>query len=209
MNILVYGDSNSYGCKPSLDTYKKNGNVEIYNGNEMWWYPLSKENVIVNNSFPGRCVCHESKWLPYRNASETISTDVCGQFDLAIFMLGTNDLKSEYKETSCREIAFELNEIIKKVKRMCGSPEVILISPPRIVEGSPITDKYYKGAQEKSVELDWYYKNFAIYNGYHFVSGLDAEVGIDGEHLTNKGHQYIQNAVLQKYNEITSESENI
>ena len=208
MKILIYGDSNSFGSKPNLDTYKKNGKEKVYNAEKLWWYAFAENNDLTINALPGRCVCHENKWLPKRNASKEISTDVCGFYELAIFMLGTNDLKSEFSETSCREIAFEMTQIIKKVKLMCGNPTIILISPPRVKEGTEVTDKYYQGAEEKSVELDWYYKNIAIYNGYHYVSGLEAEVGIDGEHLTTKGHKYIQEAVLKKCKEITSVYEN-
>lgn len=207
MNILVYGDSNSACLKPSLNMYKKNGTMEFYDNKDCWWYELSKINTIILNALPGRCVCHENKWLPYRNASETIINDVAGVYDLAIFMLGTNDLKSEY-EFDGRQIMLEFNEIIKKVKKMCGNPEIIVVSPPRVVEGTPITDKYYKGAEEKSLQLDWYYKNMAIYNGYHFVSGLEAEVGIDGEHLTEDGHKYIGDAVMAKIKELQDTFEN-
>lgn len=202
MNVLIYGDSNSAACKPSLTMYQKNGIMDFYPNSDCWWYPLTKcDNNVVLNALPGRCVCHENRWLPNRNASETVQNDVCGDFDLVLVMLGTNDLKSEY-DFDGRLLMYELRGIITKIKKMCGNPEIVLISPPQIVEGTPITDKYYKGATDKRWQLEWYYQNLSIYNGYHFVSGEKAEVGIDGEHLTKNGHKYIQNAVMEKLNEI-------
>ena len=197
MNIFIYGDSNTWGYMPNLAGYKKNALVFQFTNSQCWWSGLENNghNVLVDG-LCGRTIARENPWLNGRNALKTMYKTFCElpkNTDLIILQLGTNDCKSVY-DLSPQEIADNLEVLINKI-RVVSSAEIMIISPPKIVTGTEITDKYYIGGEMKSVMLDGVYKALAIKNGCMFVSGLEAEVGEDGEHLTAKGHRQLGNNV--------------
>lgn len=83
----------------------------------------------------------------------------------------------------------------------------MIISPSKIVETNKITQKYYKGAQKKSIELDSCFKHLAQQRDFLFVSGLDLEIGEDGEHLTKLGHKQLGLQVLSTIKGLNNELE--
>ena len=188
MDILIYGDSNTYGQIPNLDGYSKHAKLYRYDIKYIWWYHLSKKYNIVVDALPGRGICVDNPWLDGRNASKTILEDLTNKHpDLTIIQLGTNDCKSRYG-LSANEIVKQLEKLINTIKTKTNS-SIMLISPALIHEGNKITDKYYKGAEQKTKELDKLYKKLCEKNGFAFVSGLDLSVGEDGEHFTLIAHK--------------------
>ena len=202
MKILCYGDSNTWGYVPNINGYSKNATMHQYNEKDCWWYDLKKKNELLINGVCGRCIAHENRWLKNRNATETIDNELCQyeNLDLIIVQLGTNDCKSEYND-SALQISKNLEILLNKINRITNA-QIMLISPAIINENNKITQKYYIGAQKKSAELDKYYEQIAHNNGYIFISGIDLEVGEDGEHLTLAGHQQLKNKIHSKINYI-------
>jgi len=191
MRILCYGDSNTWGYVPNINGYSKDAVMKQYEEKDCWWYPLMQGNEVFVNGLCGRCIAHENKWLKNRNASETILNDLKDYKDieLIIVQLGTNDCKSEYGD-SALTITQNLDRLLKLIQSQTTA-QVIVISPAIIQENNKITQKYYVGAQEKSLELDSLYKNMAKKNNYGFISGKPLEIGEDGEHLTKSGHKQL------------------
>ena len=191
MKILCYGDSNTWGYIPNINGYTKSAIPMQYDKKLCWWYALKENNEVIIDGLCGRCICHENKWLTGRNASITIVDDLkkYKDVDLVIIQLGTNDCKSEYND-SPQQLTENLKNLLRIIK-FSTNAQILIISPAQIKENNIITQRYYLGAQNKSLELDKLYAQMANKCGYNFVSGLDLEVGEDGEHLTIKGHQML------------------
>ena len=196
MKILCYGDSNTWGYVPNINGYSKNAIMKQYDEKDCWWSSLKHDNEVFIDGLCGRCIAHENKWLKNRNATKTIVDDLkqYSGLDLIIVQLGTNDCKSDYHNTSI-EITDNL-QILLKIIQKCSQAQILIISPAIIREDNKITQKYYIGAQAKSLELDKLYKTMAQKNGYMFVSGKDLEIGEDGEHLTLNGHRDLGKNIL-------------
>jgi len=188
MRILCYGDSNTWGYIPNINGYSKDAVMRQYDSKVCWWYPLTQDNEVIVDGLCGRCIAHENKWLKNRNATLTILEDIKNykDLDLVIIQLGTNDCKSEYKNTAL-EITHNLNNLLKLIQCQTNA-QILIIGPAIIRENNKITQKYYIGAQSKSIKLDELYKSMSQKNGYMYISGKDLEIGEDGEHLTVTGH---------------------
>lgn len=209
MNIFIYGDSNTVGYKPNADGYKKDAVVEYYEKEQLWWYPLTKNHNVVVNAKCGRCICHENKWLENRNAKITFMQDLylsydgdehkINNLDLFIIMLGTNDFKSEYND-SIFVLLNGLNDIIGKLKNVSPKAEIMIISPPQIIEGTPITEKYYKNAKLKVAGFNYQSFIYAKRNNFLHLSAMQAKVGEDGEHLLAEGHKFLGQNVCKYLN---------
>lgn len=194
MKIMCYGDSNTWGYIPNINGYSKNAIMQQYKECECWWYDLMQQHEVIINGLCGRCIAHENRWLRNRNANQTIYDDLqehC-HLDLIILQLGTNDCKTEYND-SAKDIVNNLENLIAKIKPLAEN--IAIICPPTIYEDSPITSKYYVGAQSKSKQLNKLYKNLAEKNNLVFISGTDLDIGEDGEHLSTYGHQQLKSRV--------------
>lgn len=190
MNILIYGDSNTYGQIPNINGYSLSAVIKHYNLEEIWWGRLIKDHRVSVNALPGRAICNDNPWLAGRNATETVWEDLKDQHpDLTMIQLGTNDCKSRYK-LSAKDITMHLENLIKMIAQITAS-KIMVISPARIVEGNQITDTYYQGAKHKTESLDVLFHQLCQSQNYTFVSGLDLPVGEDGEHLTSEGHKIL------------------
>ena len=209
MKILCYGDSNTWGYIPNINGYSKTAIPQQYKKHDCWWYPLTQYNLLFINGLCGRCIAHENKWLKNRNAFITIEKDLekYNNIDLIILQLGTNDCKSQYDEPA-EEIAKNLQKLINKIKSIL-KVDLMIISPSQIKENTLITQKYYKGANKKSIRLNNLYEKIAKENNYLFVSGLDLDIGEDGEHLTLLGHKQlgekVKETIKDYYQNLTKE----
>ena len=196
MKILVYGDSNTFGWIPNLNGYSKNAVNQQYKQTDIWWYPLLQENEVIVDGLPGRAISNDNPWLDNRNASKTIEKDLEQiSADVVIFQLGTNDCKSQYN-LSAKEISKSMHNLAQKTKMLLHNPQIAIVSPAKIIEGNKITDKYYKGAENKSIELDKFYQKMCCKNNYTFISGIELQTGEDGEHLTKEAHKTLGQKVL-------------
>lgn len=200
MRILIYGDSNTWGQVPNVNGYSKDVVIERYALEDIWWYKLNMHNELIVNGLPGRAICNENPWLKDRNAFVTFDNDIkdIGSIDVVIIQLGTNDCKSRYNLSSS-QITLQMRKLINKVQDKLNS-DVILLGPPKIKEGNRITDRFYKGGERKSAELDVCFSKLAEELSIGFVSGGDCYVGEDGEHLTIEGHKIMGKNVFNFMN---------
>lgn len=195
MNIFIYGDSNTWGYIPNINGYSKDAIPQRYPLEQIWWYNLSKKHSVVVNGLCGRTINSDDPWITGRNATKTFDQDFndIENTDLCIIQLGTNDCKSRFA-LSPEEICFQMENFIQQIRSKTNA-KLLLISPPFIKRGTPITDKYYVGAEEKSQKLDIGYKVLSKRLNLSFASALNLEVGEDGEHLTKASHSLLGQAV--------------
>ena len=200
MKILIYGDSNTWGQVPDANGYSKDAVIRKYPLTSLWWYELSKVHNVVVNGLSGRAISNDNPWLKGRNAMKTLKDDLKGinNIDLLIIQLGTNDCKSRYN-LSEDEITLQMRQLIYEFKKLFDC-DVILLSPALIKEGNIITDKFYKGGEEKSRKLTSSYSKLADELNIGFVSALECEIGEDGEHLTVEGHKMLSEKVFSFIN---------
>ena len=198
MKIFIYGDSNTWGYMPNLKTYSRDCGASQYPEEKMWWYPLKDGNEVIVNGLPGRSISEESPYMTGRKALNSIEDDLKGlsDVDLVIVQLGTNDCKSRYG-LSAEDITSNLEKLLKKIEKRCSN--IMIISPACLPKGNVITDKHYIGGDVKTKELERCYMYLAKEYEYFFVSGFQAETGIDGEHLSEKGHEYLAKEVMKEF----------
>ena len=144
--VLCYGDSNTYGYDP-----KTGGR---YPGNERWTgilrNLLGPGYRVIEEGCNGRTTVIDDPEEPWKNGKSYIKAclNTHKPVDIAILMLGTNDLKRVYK-ASPRDIAEGAGELASVIKDFCKEkqdhvPEIILVSPPHIGEG--IEDSFFSAS---------------------------------------------------------------
>lgn len=195
MKIFIYGDSNTWGYIPNENGYSKDAVQRQYDKEVLWWYGLSKKYDVVVDAKCGRAISHDGLWDNDRNASKTIYEDLkmCEDVDVVMIMLGTNDCKSDFLETA-ESICKNLEKLILIIKEKTNA-DIVVMLPPKIVDGTKVTGLYYKNGEVLSCEIGKCYAEMAKRNGYDFISTQIAEIGEDGEHLTEKGHRQIASVV--------------
>lgn len=202
MKIFIYGDDNAVGIKPNADDILRK-NIELYDESCKWTSMIGEScDEIIKNAVVGRTILGNN--VANKSADKTIIDDLWRSFngdiskiknvDLFIIMLGTNDFKIENR-TSIIDVVSHLNGVIKTIKLCCPEGKIMVVSPPRIIEGTLVTDFYYKGGTLRSAGYNFRCFNLCYNNGYIYVNGFNAEVGEDGERLSLSGHKYIAEKV--------------
>lgn len=210
IRILCYGDSNTWG-------YISGSNHERYGNSERWTRVLSKllgnEFEIIEEGLNSRTLTSNDKrpGKEGKNGYEYLlpCLDTHDPVDLVILMLGTNELKYTFNKTA-KEIGVLLEEYF--VKTILGRksqfkdsyPKLLIVTPPIVneeVEYCKTGDKY-KGAMQKSKELNEIYKNIADKYNCYFLNNDGLETGMDGVHLTKHSHSKLAELLNKKIKEI-------
>ena len=204
INILCFGDSNTYGYCHTAPDFR-------YSEEKRWVNILS---VMLGNGFSvsaegqnGRTTAFD--WppnpvppIPEKNGLK-ILPEILGRqkekTNLIIFMLGTNDCSFPFG-LSPEEITYGMEKLIDaanniETEKQGFSPKIILVSPPLIlpdIEGTPFVNQIDKSSAEKSLALAPLYEELAERKNCIFLDAKDCEVNpLDCEHLTEKGHRHL------------------
>ena len=182
LNIVLYGDSNTYGLNPNGSRYKiRYSNVL----NKL----LINSNVYEEGEV-GRTTIYNDK-REGKVAIETIEKDLSKYeyIDLLIIMLGTNDYKINNAKNVI-ELENGINLLINKIKTFNNVNKIILISPILLSKNIEYLDKEfnYNSYKISEVASDIYLK-VARKNNLLFYDAKDvAYAGSDGEHFTKESH---------------------
>ncbi len=209
--ILCYGASNTWGFKPNSFN-PKTGLAERYARHERWPSILAKELhefEIIEEGLNGRTTMFDDAIAqkPYRNGLTQLPIILESHYpiDLVIFMLGTNDLKTQY-DKSIDEISNGMKYLIDIVmasnKGPYGSsPKVLVIAPqPILREGLIHPTSFDNSSIQKSHLLSEAYEKVCAESGCFF---LDASKFIksslnDGIHLDISEHRKLAEALKNK-----------
>ena len=184
MNVVLYGDSNTYGYNPNNERYvNRYGNVlkEL----------LGSDYIVHEEGLVGRTTIYDDYLKKYE------------RIDLLIIMLGTNDFKKNNAKNAI-SLASAMNKLIDKIESFKITDKILLISPILLDENIENLDSEYDyNSYLLSKDASLIYKNISIQNDLLFFDAKEvANPGIDGEHLTEEGHKALGEALAKLIKEI-------
>lgn len=210
-NVLIFGDSNTWGWDPA-NTLANINRLPV----GVRWASIIKEELgenynVIDEGLNGRTTVWDDPIEEYRCGKQHLIPllDTHAPLDLVIIFLGTNDLKSRYDLTA-EDVSFGAGLLVQKTLQRVGAfvnmlPKVLLIAPPPTgpLEGG-IFAEMFKGSVEKSYELGKYYKLQADAYGVEFLdAGLHVKSSPkDGIHLDPDAHQILGIQIASKVKEI-------
>ncbi|NRR29965.1 SGNH/GDSL hydrolase family protein [Oxalobacteraceae bacterium] len=192
-HVLCYGDSMSWGIVP--------GSRQRHPFEKRWTGILQQllgpDIRIIEECLNGRTTVWDDPFRPGRNGKELLlpSLHSHSPIDLLILFLGTNDLQSMYGVNAYESSlgAAALVDIIKGcvAEPMASPPQILLISPPRIIDPHGVMAEKFRGAAEKSDQFSHWYKRISEERGTFFFDAADVikPSEVDGVHLDELQHQ--------------------
>lgn len=201
MNILCFGDSNTYGYKPD--------GTGRFDENIRWTQILQKKlgsgYRIIEEGLCGRTTVFQDELREGRRGLDLIGVTVEMQnpLDLMILMLGTNDCKTRYG-ASAAVIARGLDQVIRKARKSSSRPfDILVVSPIHLGKGvgEPDFDPEFNETSEAvSRNLASEYRKVALQNHADFLNAADfaSPSTTDREHLNEAGHAALAEAIYPK-----------
>lgn len=201
MNILCFGDSNTYGYKPD--------GTGRFDENIRWTQILQKKlgsgYRIIEEGLCGRTTVFQDELREGRRGLDLIGVTVEMQnpLDLMILMLGTNDCKTRYG-ASAAVIARGLDQVIRKARKSSSRPfDILVVSPIHLGKGvgEPDFDPEFNETSEAvSRNLASEYRKVALQNHADFLNAADfaSPSATDREHLNEAGHAALAEAIYPK-----------
>lgn len=199
MNILCFGDSNTWGLRPMIgDRYVKE---------ERWTGIIGTLSGgrynIIEEGLNGRTADETDVEEPYLNGRSYMAACVLSHrpVDLIIMMLGTNDVKSRYNKNAT-QVADSVCSLAKEMKKLLDERqqervEIMLISPKSMDERVLGDNTFNQDSIKKSRELGGIFRGRAKKEGWLFLDADEAGVtlGEDGLHLSADGHKKLAKAI--------------
>lgn len=200
MEILVYGDSNTYGYIP--------GGFGRYDENTRWTRLLDKKlgdsYRVIDEGLCGRTTVFDDEIRTGRRGIDNLGVVLESHrpVSLVTIMLGTNDCKARFNN-SAGTIARGLERLIILTRQVTGNNQrILIISPIHLGEGvgHPGFDpEFDDNSVEVSKGLADAYRDLAERYGCLFLDAAQvAEPSVvDREHLTEEGHAALADAVYE------------
>ena len=201
-NILCFGDSNTYGLNP-VDASRFPIDVR-WTG--VLQSELGQDYHIIEEGLCGRTISLDDNIGINKNGKTHIVTSLYSHspIDLAIVMLGTNDLKVRFSMTA-RDIALSMKDLIQIVLdfKQESNMKVLLVAPIALKEETT-SGETFGNRNETSRRLTPLYKQIADEKGIEFFTLLDLvePSNIDGIHLEGESHGVIGRELAKKILEI-------
>lgn len=194
--VLCFGDSNTYGQIPGGTP------LERFSPDERWPGVLSSELGpdwhIVEEGLSGRTTVYDDPIEgEIKNGRRYLEPCQMSHapIDLIILMLGTNDLKIRFNQPPS-EVAMGVGCLIHDIKEQSLGPggivpEIMVVSPPPMLDNIHEWASIFDGAQKKSRELALQFEIIADSLEVHF---FDAGTIIesdprDGFHINKEAHK--------------------
>lgn len=200
-NILCYGDSNTWGCKPGVLTR--------HPADVRWTGVVQKllgpTYNIIENGINGRSTVWDDPANPCRNGLFGLGYALYSAkpLDLVVLMLGTNDLNYTNAEGYALGIKLLAQRILKANTSFPGTSE-IFPDKPRLLLVSPIHVTQDRPSYPESCKLAGYTEQVATGLG---IPWLDASAyakpsPLDGCHMEAEQHLALGQAIYEKIKEI-------
>lgn len=194
--VLCYGDSNSHGQVPGGTL------LDRYPYDERWPGVLARELGsnwhVIEEGLSGRTTVRDDPIEgPIKNGRTYLRPCAMSHapLDLIMIMLGTNDLKARFNQPAS-EVAMGIGCLVHDIKELAPGPagtcpEILVISPPPMLDDIKEWEQIFKGAPPKSRELALQFEIMADSLEVHFfdagsVVGCDP---LDGFHINQHAHE--------------------
>ena len=187
MNILCFGDSNTFGISP-VDG-KRLAACERWPG---ILQQLGDGHEVIEAGQPNRTLVNNPPFDGDKSGIKYLKPYLEAQpLDVIIIQLGTNDLKARFA-LSAIDIGKALEELILAIKAFyhCKTiPKIIIISPPDVYEVGNYKS-IYAGASKKAEQLPIEFKAVADRQACVFIDGfsLIATCESEGVHWPYEEH---------------------
>ena len=192
MNVVLYGDSNTYGYDPI------HGRIDKRYSNIIKEYFNNKIN-IYEEGLVGRTTIYDGI-RPNVNGLSNIDITLSkyNNIDLFVIMLGTNDLKFSNAKNE-KELKKGLSLLISKILELNIIKKILIISPILLSSNIEQLDKEYNyNSYLLSKKMADTYKELSKDFNTLFLDAKEyAKAGIDGEHLDEEGHKNLGLAVAK------------
>lgn len=196
VNILCYGDSNTYGFNPGPDSYR-------YPYEKRWTSILAEKlgdkYCVSPEGMNGRTTAFDRPGEPWKNGRRSLISCLATHkpVDILVMMLGTNDCNARLGLTA-RDIASGMENLViiteeKSLQTQGYVPEIIIVAPGAIrsdYHGKPFEDELDDYSVKKSHQIALLYEKVAAEHNCRFIDATEtAEVSeIDCIHLSEQGH---------------------
>lgn len=196
--IICFGDSNTFGITPQGGRF---------NANERWPTLLetllnqtttSKQFHVIEQGQPNRTLVHNPPFHGDKSGLRYFKNCLLDhQPDLALIMLGTNDLKRKFC-LDASEIASGLNALITASLALQPALKVLIICSPPILEVGSYAQIYLGGAV-KSLALESAYQAVAkeLNCAFFAASSVVNSCPIEGIHWSAKQHTQLAQALVK------------
>lgn len=201
-SVLCYGDSNTYGTATVERPDGRYGMDERWPG--VLRTALGPGWHVVEEGLGGRTTVSDDPVEGIEKNGRTYLFPCLMShkpLDVVVIMLGTNDLKARFNK-SAWEIAQGAGVLVTLVKTAAagpnaGVPQILLVSPPPILEKLPFHADLFAGAYEKSHGLAKHYRAVAELQGVHFLDAgsVMKSSAYDGFHFDPEAHAALGKAV--------------
>ena len=200
--ILVYSDSLTWGIIP--DTRERLSFEKRWPGVFELTLNSNGKNVrVIENCLNGRRTVWEDPFKEGRDGSLGLAQviEINAPLALVVLMLGTNDFQCTHDNSawlSAQGMA-KLIDIVRLAPIEPGMPvpEILVVSPPVIVEPKGVIAGKFQGAEKRCIGLSGELKKVADDRSVHFfdaASVTEASV-VDGIHLDENQHFVLGKAV--------------
>jgi lysophospholipase L1-like esterase len=204
-SILCYGDSNTHGQIPGGTP------LDRYGRSERWPGVMAKELGarwhVIEEGLSGRTTVRDD---PIEGAHKNGRTYLkpCLQshavLDLVIIMLGTNDLKARFNQPAS-EVAMAMGCLVYDIKELRPGPggavpEIMIVSPPPMLDDIKEWRSIFAGAPEKSKQLALEFEIIADSLEVHFFDAGSVATcdPLDGFHINGEAHALLGKALARE-----------
>jgi lysophospholipase L1-like esterase len=197
IRILCYGDSNTWG--------RSGKNVDRYPPHVRWTgllqEKLGETHEVIEEGLRSRTtdIDDDDPQFPGRNGLDYLRPclESHNPLDLVILWLGTNDLKSKFNRTPV-EVGIGLKKNIELIQAIAkdaqgNQSQILLISPPLVIETHLGSGTQFEGAQAKSEALAPVLKQIASDTKCAFLDLVPVVKpgSFDGVHLEPESHPIV------------------
>ncbi|RCX08753.1 SGNH/GDSL hydrolase family protein [Marinomonas foliarum] len=204
-NLLCYGDSNTHGQIPGGQSTERFGPDDRWPG--VLARKLGSSWHVIEEGLSGRTtVRNDPVEGKHKNGRRYLTPCLQSHapLDLIILMLGTNDLKRRFWLTAS-EVAMGISCLVHDIKELAPGPagrvpEILIVSPPPMLNDLKEWSAIFEGAQKTSRELAMAYEIMADSLEVHFfdASSVCVSAPEDGFHMDLQAHHLLGEALAQE-----------
>lgn len=199
--ILCFGDSNTYGLVPNENRRYEWG---------VRWTSILDEGIrdkgyrVAEEGLCGRTTIFEDTYRLGRKGTDVLPVllETHSPIEAVVLMLGTNDCKAAYG-ASAKDIGKGIEQLLDQIGEKAAPDKILLISPIALgdrVWQPGFDEEFNENSVTVSKELPKVYEKIARKRGIHFLKASDyAKPSLaDQEHLNEKGHKRLGEAILRE-----------